>query len=140
MAGRARSIFRSTLLVLLIGAAGLSGDSRPPREWRDYAGSHDSSRFVAATQITKDNVKQLAVAWNYPAGETDFNPIVVRNIVYSRHKDGGFVAVDAASGREIWVSEKVPGFNVRGFNYWESRDGKDRRLLFSSLTHSRLGH
>jgi quinoprotein glucose dehydrogenase len=133
MAGRARSIFRSTLLVLLIGAAGLSGDSRPPREWRDYAGSHDSSRFVAATQITRANVKQLAVAWSYAAGETDFNPIVVRNIVYSRHKDGGFVAVDAASGREIWVSEKVPGFNVRGFNYWESRDGKDRRLLFSSL-------
>jgi glucose dehydrogenase len=133
MTGRARAISRFATLVLLTGATGLAGQSRSPREWRDYAGSHDSSRFVAATQITKANVKQLAVAWTYAGGETDFNPLVVRNVIYTRGVDGVFAAVDAATGRELWISDKVPGFNVRGFNYWESRDGKDRRLLFSSL-------
>jgi glucose dehydrogenase len=118
--------------VLLAGSAGLSGAGQP-REWRDYAGSPDSSRFVQATQITKANVGQLAVAWTYPNGETDFNPLVVRGVVYSRGLNNTFFAADAATGKELWVTEPVKGFNVRGFNYWESRDGKDRRLLYSSL-------
>ena len=29
-------------------------------------------------------------------------------------------------------SKRVEGFNVRGVNYWESADGKDRRLIFSA--------
>ena len=53
--------------------AGVSVSGPDQREWRDYAGGPDSSRFVAATQITRGNVNQLAVAWTYPAGQTDFN-------------------------------------------------------------------
>ena len=59
----------------------------------------DSSRFVAATQITKANVGRLQVAWTYPAGETDFNPLVVRGVVYGRGRNDSFVALDAATGK-----------------------------------------
>ena len=114
----------------------MSRDCRSPgraqREWRDYAGGPDSSRFVAATQITKSNVNQLQVAWTYPPGQTDFNPLVVRGVVYGRGANGSFVALDAATGKEIWIHKGVQGFNGRGVNYWESKDGKDRRLIFSS--------
>jgi quinoprotein glucose dehydrogenase len=103
-----------------------------PREWRDYAGGPDSSRFVAATEITKANVHRLQVAWTYPAGQTDFNPLVVRDVVYGRGAGSSFVALDAATGKEIWIHDGVKGFNSRGVNYWESADGKDRRLIFSS--------
>src|SRR3954453_5588699 len=103
------------------------------REWRDYAGGPDSSRFVAAKQITAENVSRLQVAGAYPSGQTDFNPIVVRNIVYGRGPNGSFVALDAASGKQIWVHEGIQGFTSRGVNYWESKDGKDRRLIFSTL-------
>jgi quinoprotein glucose dehydrogenase len=116
----------------LTGASG-SGQSGPPREWRDYAGGPDSSRFVAATHITKANVAQLEVAWTYPPGQTDFNPIVVRGTVYGRGPGNSFVAVDAATGKELWVHKAIEGFNSRGVNYWESADGKSRRLLFSSM-------
>ncbi|HEX6463257.1 MAG TPA: PQQ-binding-like beta-propeller repeat protein, partial [Vicinamibacterales bacterium] len=102
-----------------------------PREWRDYAGGPDSSRFVAATEITKANVQHLRVAWTYPAGQTDFNPLVVQGTVYGRGANDSFVALDAASGKEIWRHEGVAGFLVRGINYWESADRKDRRLIFS---------
>ena len=71
-----------SLAVAVAAGAALSG--QVPREWRDYAGGPDSSRFVAATQITKANVSQLEVAWTYPAGQTDFNPLVVRGTVYGR--------------------------------------------------------
>ena len=108
-----------------------STSDQGPREWRDYAGGPDSSRFVAATEITKANVGHLRVAWTYPAGQTDFNPLVVRGTVYGRGADDSFVALDAASGKEIWRHEGVAGFIVRGINYWESVDGKDRRLIFS---------
>ena len=35
-------------------------------------------------------------------------------------------------GRRLWVHEGVKGFNARGVNYWESENGTERRLVFSS--------
>ena len=110
----------------------LSGATPPPREWRDYGGSPETSRFVAATQITPANAHQLEVAWTFEGGETDFNPIVANGVVYGRGPNGSFVAVDAATGRQLWRHEGVKGFNSRGVNYWQSADGSDRRLLFSA--------
>jgi quinoprotein glucose dehydrogenase len=116
----------------LISVTGLSIFAQNQREWRDYAGGPDSSRFVAATAINRSNVSKLEVAWSYPGGQTDFNPLVVRDVVYGRGPNGSFVALDAATGKQIWISERTEGFNVRGMNYWESKDGKDRRLFFST--------
>ena len=114
------------------GVHGQAPSGQSAREWRDYAGGPDSSRFVNATQINKSNVKTLEVAWTYPEGQTDFNPLVVRGVVYARGANNSFVALDAASGKQIWIHEGVQGFNSRGVNYWESKDGRDRRLIFSS--------
>ncbi len=125
---------RAAVMLALAGATGLSvyGQTQNvQREWRDYAGGPDSSRFVTATQITKSNVNQLQVAWAYASGQTDFNPLVVRGVVYGRGANDSFVALDAATGKQIWIHEGVQGFNSRGVNYWESKDGKDRRLIFS---------
>src|SRR5262245_5055536 len=111
---------QAALLAVLVACAtarpALQGPS--PREWRDYAGGPDSSRYVAATQITKDNVGQLAIAWTYPAGQTDFNAIVARGTIYTLAAGNAFVALDAATGRELWRGNPIPGFNVRGANYW----------------------
>jgi glucose dehydrogenase len=123
----------STAAVLAVAAmAELPVSGQSQREWRDYAGGPDSSRFVAATGITKANVGKLEVAWTYPSGQTDFNPLVVRGTVYGRGPNNSFVALDAATGKQLWIHEGVRGFNSRGVNYWESRDAKDRRLIFSS--------
>jgi glucose dehydrogenase len=113
-------------------AAGTSLSGQAPREWRDYAGGPDSSRFVTSTQITKANVGRLEVAWTYPAALTDFNPLVVRGTVYARGEANSFVALDAETGKQLWIYNGAPGFNGRGVNYWESADGKDRRLIFST--------
>jgi glucose dehydrogenase len=126
---------QAAMMLALAGVMGLSISGQTPkaqREWRDYAGGSDSSRFVAATEITKANVSKLQVAWTYPPGQTDFNPIVVRGVVYGRGANGSFVALDAATGKQIWIHEGVQGFNVRGVNYWERKDAKDRRLIFSA--------
>jgi glucose dehydrogenase len=120
------------LMMAIAGSAMLPAASQDRREWRDYAGGPDSSRFVAATQITRSNVGQLQVAWTYDTGLTDFNPLVVRGVIYGRGAKDSFVALDAATGKEIWRHDNVEGFNARGINYWESADGSDRRLIFSA--------
>ena len=124
-------IVRLALILALAAVAERVISGQSPREWRDYAGGPDSSRFVAAKQITKSNVSRLQVAWAYPPGQTDFNPLVVRGVVYGRGPNNSFVALDAATGKQLWVHEGLEGFNNRGVNYWESKDGKDRRLIFS---------
>ena len=123
---------RFALVLVLVTVTVMAGaGQQTPREWRDYAGGPDSSRFVAATQITKANLQQLDVAWTYPAGQSDFNPVVVRGTVYGRGPNSSFVALDAATGKQLWIHEGLQGFNTRGVNYWESADGKERRLIFS---------
>lgn len=119
-------------LALAVTYAGVDGQARAPREWRDYAGGPDSSRYVAATQISKANVASLKVAWTYADGDTDFNPLVVRNVVYTRAKGKHLVALDAATGRLLWTSPEIDAFAIRGVNYWESADGRDRRLFIST--------
>ncbi len=117
---------------MMTGVAGQSGGGKTPREWPDYAGGPDSSRFVAATAINKSNVGRLEVAWTYPEGDTDFNPLVARGVVYSRARGTALVALDAATGKPLWVHDGIEGFALRGVNYWESKDGTDRRLFYSA--------
>jgi quinoprotein glucose dehydrogenase len=129
-----RSKWLITSCFLLAGLAGAAiwAQTPAPREWRDYAGGPDSSRFVTAKQIDKSNVTKLQVAWSFPAGQTDFNPIVAGGTVYARGANGSFIALDAATGKLLWTHEPVAGFASRGVNYWESTDRKDRRLIFSA--------
>ena len=107
------------------------GTGQPgPREWPDYAGSPEGHRYMPLTQITKENVTKLDVAWSYPHAETGFNPIVAHGIIYTKARNKSIVAVDAATGKELWVHDGLTGMTERGMNYWESKDGKDRRLIF----------
>src|SRR5215471_84650 len=103
------------------------------KTWEQYGGGADQSHYMDLKQITKENVKQLQVIWNYadPAGGRGvfFNPIVVDGVMYVLAKGGAIVALDAATGKEIWSSRVFPGIVRTGINYWESKDKKDRRLI-----------
>src|SRR6516225_3326130 len=96
---------------LLTGAALLTAASPAHRAadhrgWREYAGSSDSSQFSGLRQIDKSNVGRLEIAWTYPTGDNrkySFNPIVLDGVMYVLAKDNSIVALDAASGREIWT-------------------------------------
>ena len=115
---------------LVAGAASLA-QSPADKWWPGYGNGPDNSRYFASRQINKSNVRQLKVAWTYPFGETGSAPIVVRGVVYGRGRNGSLVAVDAKTGRELWVRENMQGMTSRGFNYWESTDGADQRLIFA---------
>ena len=46
-------------------------------------------------------------------------------------RNNSLIALDATTGKEIWIHEGLGGIVARGINYWQSADGKDKRLLFS---------
>jgi len=103
------------------------------KTWRDYGGGPDQSKFVELDDITKQNVNQLKVAWFYSTGDKNvyqFNPLIVGDTMYVLAKDNSLVALNATTGEEIWIHAHLDGIAGRGINYWESKDGKDRRLLF----------
>jgi quinoprotein glucose dehydrogenase len=92
----------------------------------------DSSNFKDLKQITKANVAQLQMAWYYPYAAPTFSPVFARGVLYGLGRNqGAIVALDAATGKELWVHDGLNGITSKGINYWESEDGKDRRLIFS---------
>jgi quinoprotein glucose dehydrogenase len=108
-----------------------SGDTAGDKWWTGYGRGADNSRYFPSRQIDKSNVARLQVAWTYPYGDTGSSPIVVRGVIYGRGRNGSLVAVEAATGRELWVRERMNGMTSRGMNYWESPDGRDQRLIFA---------
>lgn len=105
----------------------------PYKTWRDFGGGPDQSKYFVQDEITKSNVNQLKVAWTYSTADENvyqFNPLIVDNIMYVLAKGNSLVALDAASGKEIWIHANLQGIAPRGINYWESKDRKDRRLIF----------
>jgi quinoprotein glucose dehydrogenase len=101
--------------------------------WTDYGGTPDNARYMTLNQIDRNNVDQLRVAWTYPTYDNIsyvFNPVVVDNVMYVLARNNSLVAIDATTGKEIWIHEGLTGIAPRGINYWESEDRSDRRLLF----------
>ncbi|MBV8775379.1 MAG: PQQ-binding-like beta-propeller repeat protein, partial [Deltaproteobacteria bacterium] len=115
--------------------------------WKEYLGGPDSSHYSALTEINRSNIDQLEVAWTYDTGDEllyPFSPLVVDDVAFLAAKKGSLVAVDATSGKELWV-HRFPapdrltvrfgreGLSAqRGINYWESKDRSDRRILVSA--------
>ena len=126
-----RAVFALVAVGLLAAVAVGVTQTVPKRErknWWDNLATPDSANFIESTQINKTNVSQLQVAWFYPAAQTGFNPVVVEDVMYTAAR-GGLAAVDATSGKELWIHENLGGLG-RGINFWQSEDGKDKRLIF----------
>jgi quinoprotein glucose dehydrogenase len=103
-------------------------------EWADYGGTPDQSKFAVTPDLTRKNVSQLEVAWIYPTGDERaylFNPVIVDNVMYVLAKNSSLVAIDVVTRKELWIHANLRGITNRGINYWQSKDGKDRRLLFA---------
>ena len=108
-------------------------DKSVKSSWNDYGGGPDQSKYVVAEDINKNTVAQLDVAWSYSTEDSrvyQWNPIIVDTIMYVLAKNSSLVALNAKTGKEIWIHANLRGITGRGINYWESKDRKDRRLLF----------
>jgi len=122
--------------------------SGPLADWPVYGGDERGGRWSPLTQINRDNVRHLEVAWQYHHGDvsdgsdgstrTSFNatPIVVDDTLYFCTSFNRVIALDAASGKERWTFD--PGQQTtrlhgpyprvcRGVDHWrdpERRPGQ----------------
>jgi quinoprotein glucose dehydrogenase len=105
------------------------------REWKEYLGGPERNHYSPLDQITKDNVSNLKIAWEYhtkDSGQIQCNPIIVDGVLYAMTATTRPFALDAATGKEIWKGAKdsTDSYSTsRGVAYWQS--GDDKRLLFT---------
>ncbi|HEY7335448.1 MAG TPA: PQQ-binding-like beta-propeller repeat protein [Bryobacteraceae bacterium] len=137
------------LILLPLLASALFGQSKTQTsaaDWpmfnRDLAGT----RYSPLTQINASNVSKLAPAWTYKfnrPGKTirgdspselyqEITPIVVGGIMYMPAGDR-VVALDAETGKEIWIYEMPSGLaTFRGVTYWAGDRQNPPRIIFTS--------
>lgn len=113
-------------------------DSGTYKTWEVYRGDDGTNAYSGLDQIKKENVKQLKVAWTYKTGDiadyfsVECNPIIINDILYGISPRLKTFAINAKTGREIWVFDpfkkdgKGGGLN-RGINYWT--DGNEKRIF-----------
>ncbi|HEY2930430.1 MAG TPA: pyrroloquinoline quinone-dependent dehydrogenase [Acidobacteriota bacterium] len=134
--------------VLLTAFSGMTAVS--PRDlkpggydgWRVYGGDSSGSRYSSLDQIDRTNVNRLKVAWVYhtldnridPPSTIECSPIVVDGIMYLTSPALKVIALDAATGSEIWRFDAFSGSAARGVSrgvtYWES--GEVKRILLTA--------
>ena len=128
----------SFIFIFIIMMAGCNVKSDQPlsqlqhKEWKDYGGGPDHSKFVDFSQITKSNVDKLKIAFVVPTYDNvgyNFNPIIVDNVMYILGRNNSLIAVDASTGKEIWIHKDLKGIIARGINFWQSKDKKQKRLI-----------
>lgn len=113
---RARFPSMITVAALATLAPGLKGQRSGSGEvdWPQYGRDVQGTRYLPASAITPDNVQRLEVAWTYRTGEAgaayatkkpsafETTPVVVDGTMYLNTPLGRVVALDPATGRELW--------------------------------------
>lgn len=144
---------------LVLFAAAAAG--RPAREagysrenWIATNGDRGGTRFSHLDELDRRSVARLGVAWTYHTGDADparftnieCTPIVVDGTLFLTTVRVRVVALDAATGRELWKYDPFPGGTQgrmlasggvnRGVAYWS--DGKQRRRILLATSDGRL--
>ena len=104
---------------LVVSGVACSVDSTDAVQWTSVGRTSDEQRFSPLTQINKDNVTRLGLAW---FADFDTNrgqeatPLAIDGVLYVSTAWSKVKAYDARSGRLLWAYDpKVPGeFAGRG--------------------------
>ena len=144
--------FLTASAVALVASGALLVAQAPPRTpgWDTYAGDSQGRRFSPLAQINTKNVATLELAWRYgvagtlgapsvgAAGRSQAVPIVVDGVLYTSTAQRTIVALDPATGKEIWKHElDKGGAPNRGVSYWPG-DGRLTPRILAGTTDGRL--
>ena len=102
---RARPARRGPLLVPALVLALCSANANAGGDWALHGHGYENQRYSPLRQIRPDNVGGLEARWTYHTGvKATFQatPIVRDGVMYLALPFSGVVALDAASGRELW--------------------------------------
>ena len=108
----------------------IAPSANTPLDWTAYSRDTLGTRYSPFTQINRDNVKKLAVAWTYRTGRNTANdnlvdqntPLQIGNTLYSCTPENAVHAIDATTGQRQWLFEakaSAPAWGrCRGLGYY----------------------
>jgi quinohemoprotein ethanol dehydrogenase len=83
----------------------LAEAEKAPADWLAHGRTWSEQRYSPLAHVNEGNVAGLAPAWVYATGETrghEATPIVADGVMYTTLPWSIVVALDAATGRELW--------------------------------------
>jgi quinoprotein glucose dehydrogenase len=132
---------KSSILLFLLSF--VSASAMPDTDWPNVGNDKGAMRYSQLTEINRSNVKNLKVAWTYHTGDSNESttieciPIVIDGMMYLTTPGVRVVALNAATGREVWkydpyLEPKMPRQRYssdvnRGVAYWT--DGTKSRII-----------
>jgi quinoprotein glucose dehydrogenase len=130
----------------------------PVADWPAYGRDSGGSRYSPLSQITRENVKHLRIAWTYRTGDVptkaqlaafEATPILVDGTLYLSTPFNRVIALDPETGAERWtynpkidLSVRYSDFTSRGVSSWLDPEGHPgdpcRRRIFAATNDARL--
>jgi quinoprotein glucose dehydrogenase len=161
------SLLGGSMISVIGGAARLDveGEAKPVRaappsgDWTHYGGDAGGARYSSASEITRENVSRLKIAWRYSTGDMktkpeaikrsagETTPILVENSLIFCTPFNEVIAVDPGTGDEKWRHdpkinlEQRPAnqFVCRGVAYWNGGGaGSCATRIFSGTNDGRV--
>jgi quinoprotein glucose dehydrogenase len=140
-------------IVLLVRPASAADPVPAGGEWPTYGGTLQNARYSPLDQINRDTVKRLKIAWRWRSPDEDVlrnnpaihpfqnegSPVMVGGVLYVSTALSQVAAIDAATGKTLWVHDPkihqygTPanlGFLHRGVAYWS--DGSRARIFIGT--------
>jgi len=94
----------------------LVNSTKEPQNWMTYSGDYSGKRFSALDQINLKNVAKVVPKWVYQTGATgklETTPLVADGILYATGQDNRAFALDARTGRPIWMYQRQVPQDIR---------------------------
>jgi quinoprotein glucose dehydrogenase len=123
----------------------ISAEPAKSTGWNVYGGDQEATHYSPLSQINRDNVSKLRVAWVHHAppeaaryrGSVECTPLVVDGVMYIVGAGLVVEALDAATSKLLWThvpsigsgQRRVQGVS-RGLTYWKQGD---RERIFAPI-------
>ena len=94
----------------------LVNSSKEPQNWLTYSGDYAGHRFSSLDQINTTNAPSLVAKWVYQTaatGKFETTPIVADGILYATGQDNRAFALDARTGRLLWLYQRQLPADIR---------------------------
>ena len=91
--------------------------TKPNEDWPMHGRTAYEDRFSPLSEIDRNSVSRLGLAWSYATGSNrglEATPLVIDGVLYATASWSIVFALDAKTGRELWRHDpKVPGWKAR---------------------------
>ncbi len=148
----------------MVGCGRSTTDIQPVNnsEWPTWGNTPEGERYSGLSQINRDNVQDLEVAWIFHTGDAEpgfassthltfqTTPLMIEGKLFFNTAYGKAFAIDPESGEEIWRFDAALDKNIeyggavasRGLTLWEDTSRDDNEMcaqrLFMGTLNGRL--